>query len=209
MRRADAYSELLALGRPVVETNEAAARLSVASETATKHLRALEDAGLVSRIRHGLWALDSDLAPAALAPYLTAPYPAYVSFWSALARHAMIEQIPARIEVASLDRSRVIETPFGSYSIHRLAPEIFTGYGGSPENGYLASPEKALFDTVYIRAPRGGAVRFPELTLPAGFDRGLFFEWTERIPRPRLRTLVVRGLESALKQAERYAADEY
>jgi predicted transcriptional regulator of viral defense system len=30
-------------------------------------------------------------------PYLTAPRPAYVSLWSALARHGMIDQIPRSI----------------------------------------------------------------------------------------------------------------
>jgi hypothetical protein len=38
--------------------------------------------------------LDPNVAPFVLAPYLTVPLPAYVSFFSALSRHGMIEQIP-------------------------------------------------------------------------------------------------------------------
>lgn len=208
MKTADAYSDLLAIGRPIVETREAAARLRTSSTTATKILRAIERAGLIRQIRYGLWALDPHVAPAVVAPYLTAPYPAYLSFWSAMARHEMIEQIPALVEIASLARTRKIDTPVGTFSIHRLAPEVFTGFEGSPEVGYVARPEKALFDTVYIRAPRGGQVRFPELTLPDDFDRALLDEWVTRIPRPRLRTIVARGAESALDQAARHAAED-
>jgi len=209
VRTTDAYGELLAIGRPAVETREAAARLRTSSNNATKILRAIERAGLVRQLRKGLWALDPNTAPAVFAPYLTAPYPAYVSFWSALARHDMIEQIPTKIEVASMDRSRTVATPLGTFVIHRLAPEVFTGFEGSPETGYVARPEKALFDIVYVRAPRGGSVRFPELTLPDGFDRDLLDEWTTRIPRPRLRTIVARGIGSALDQADRLAAADY
>jgi hypothetical protein len=121
----------------------------------------------------------------------------------------MIEQIPARTEIASLDRARMVQTPMGVFSIHRLAPEVFTGFQGSPEVGYVATPEKALFDVVYTRAPRGGVVRFPELVLTDDFDRARLDGWVARIPRPRLRTLVGRGIEAALRQADELAAYDY
>jgi predicted transcriptional regulator of viral defense system len=120
----------------------------------------------VRRLSRGLWALDPNVAPLAIAPYLTAPLPAYVSFVSALAHHGMIEQIPRRIAVASLDRARRITTTVGTYEIHHLAPALFAGYEGSEEAGYLAIPEKALFDSVYVRAAAGGRAFFPELSLP-------------------------------------------
>jgi predicted transcriptional regulator of viral defense system len=121
-----------------------------------------------------------------------------VSFWSALARHGMIEQVPRLIFVASLARTQRIATTMGMYSIHHLAPELFDGYDGSEELGYVAEPEKALFDTVYLRAALGGTVAFPELELPDGFREQKLEEWTSRVARPRLRTLVSRGLDKAL-----------
>jgi predicted transcriptional regulator of viral defense system len=154
-------------------------------------------------LRVGLWAIDPDLEPFRVAPYLTAPFPAYVSFWSALARHDMIEQVPRQVFVASLDRTRRISTAIGTYSIHHLVPELFDGYRGSEETGYLATPEKALFDTVYLRTPRGARIFFPELSLPEGFDERPLQEWLSRIARPRLLTLVSRGLDEALRQASR------
>ncbi|MFI4978161.1 MAG: hypothetical protein ACHQC8_05760 [Solirubrobacterales bacterium] len=203
MRATDAYGELLRIGRPIVLTREAATRLH-ASVSATSHvLRSMEQAGLVRRLRTGLWTLQGDVDPFIVAPYLTAPFPAYVSFWSALARHDMIEQIPREISIASLDRTRHVKTTIGTYSIHHLAPELFDGYSGSEESGYLAIPEKALFDTVYIRAARAVRVYFPELSLPEHFDQTQLEQWTQRIDTPRQRTLVSRGLEEALRQASR------
>lgn len=209
MRATDAYAALRAIGQPVVETRDAAAVLCASPNRTTQLLRTVERAGLIRQVRRGLWAIDPDVAPAVLAPYLTAPHPSYVSLFSALARHGMIEQIPARSEIASLDRARMVQTPMGVFSIHRLAPEVFTGFRGSPEVGYVATPEKALFDVVYTRAPRGGVVRFPELVLTDDFDRARLDEWTARIPRPRLRTLVARGVEAALQQADELAAYDY
>lgn len=203
MRATDAYGDLMRMGRAIVTTREAAARWKTEPRTAGDRLRALEEAGLVRRLRRGLWALDPQVEPFAAASYLTAPFPAYISLWSALSHHGMIEQIPRRISVASLDRAREIRTTIGTYTIHHLAPELFDGYQGTEELGYLATPEKALFDAVYVRAAAGSRAYFPELTIPSDFDNARLTEWTGRINGARLRTIVSRRLRQALRQASR------
>jgi predicted transcriptional regulator of viral defense system len=203
MKPTDAFGDLLRLRRSIIETREAAVRLGVSVSRSSQLLNSLEESGLVRRLRRGLWALRPDIDPFSVPPYLTAPFPAYVSFWSALARHGMIEQVPRQVFVASLDRTRRISTTVGTYSIHHLAPELFDGYDGSEEVGYLAKPEKALFDTVYLRAPRGGQILLPELELPDRFQEEKLEEWTSRVARPRLRTLVSHGLAKALAGAAR------
>lgn len=199
MRPAEAYGDLLRMDRPIVTTGEAATRWQAQHGTAGRRLRALEEAGLVRRLRRGLWALDPDVEPFAAAPFLTAPYPAYVSFWSALAHHGMIEQIPRQISVASLDRARRITTTIGQYTVHHLAAEVFGGFQGSEGTGYLATPPKALFDTVYVRAAAGSRAFFPELSRPSDFDEGEIDDWVGRIESARLQTLVSRGLGEALR----------
>jgi predicted transcriptional regulator of viral defense system len=163
----------------------------------------MEDAGIARRLRRGLWSLDPQIDPFVLAPFLTTPFPAYVSLWSALAHHGLIEQIPRQVSLASLDRSRRIETTISTFSVHHLAGELFSGFVGSERTGYLATPEKAVFDTVYVRAAAGGKTYFPELALPSGFDRDALSNWVDRIPSPRLRTLVARGIRDALRGASK------
>lgn len=201
MKPAEAYADLLQMNRAIVTNREAAARWRTEQVTASRRLRGLEEAGLIRRLRRGLWSLRPNIEPIAAAHYLTAPFPAYVSFWSALARHGLIEQIPRQISVASLDRSRRIETSVGTYVVHHLAPAVFGGFEGSEDKGYVASAEKAIFDTVYVRAAAGGRAYFPELSLPGDFDRGAIATWVERIESPRLRTMVSRGVRAALGSA--------
>lgn len=202
MRSADAYADLLKLGRPIAETGEAATRLGLSTKRTSALLRSLEEAGLVRKVRHGLWTLNPNLDPFAVPPYLTAPFPAYVSLWSALARHGMIEQIPRTISVVSTSEPRRTETSLGVYEIHHIVPELFDGYTGDDLKGCLATPEKALFDTVYLRAPQGGPQRLPELELPESFDAdNRLAQWIGRIARPRLQTLVSRGLAEAINGA--------
>src|SRR6478736_5158089 len=114
MKATEAYGDLLGMERPIVSNREAAARWQTGGVTASRRLRGMEEAGLIRRLRRGLWSLHPDIEPFAVAPFLTAPFPAYVSLWSALARHGLIEQIPRQVSVASLDRSRRIQTSIGT-----------------------------------------------------------------------------------------------
>jgi len=200
VRLTDAYGDLRRMNRPVVTTGEAAARWKASPRTTGHRLKAMEEGGLVLRLRPGLWALDPEIEPFVVAPYLTAPHPAYVSFWSALAHHGLIEQIPRRISVASLAPPRKVRTAVGSFEIHQLAPPLFGGYTGTARRGYLASAEKAVFDTVYVRSAAGGRAYFTELQLPREFDREEIGRWVGRIESPRLRTLVARRTREALRR---------
>lgn len=199
MTVAEAYGELRRLGSDVFTTREAAARLRTSVSNASHQLRAMERAGLVVGIRRGLWSSCIDIDPVVLPPYLTAPYPAYISFSSALARHGMIEQIPGQIYVATSGRSRKLSTSAGEFSIHHLLPEIFDGFTGGQESGFFATAEKAFFDVVYLRASRARPIYLPEIELPPGFDLAKLDSWVDQLPTRRLRTLTQSGIETALR----------
>jgi predicted transcriptional regulator of viral defense system len=203
MRLTDAYGDLLQIGRPIVTTKDAGIRWKTKPRTTSHRLKAMEESGLIRHLRPGLWSLDPGVPPFALAPYLTAPYPAYVSFWSALAHHGLIDQIPRRVSVASLGRTQDIETTLGTYEIHQLAPELFGGYYGTDRDGYVATPEKAIFDIVYVRAAAGKKAFFTELYLTRDFDRKALRHWINLIENPRLRTLVARRIREVLRARSR------
>jgi predicted transcriptional regulator of viral defense system len=203
MSRSEPYAELRELGAPVVRTREAAALWGTDEGNARRRLQSLVRAGLATALRPGLWGLDGELDPFALAPYLTAPLPAYVSTFSALAAHAMIEQIPGRVSVVSLGRARRLKTAIADFEIHHLAPELFGGYVAWSGGGSVASPEKALFDLVYLRAAAGGRAFLPELSLPEGFNRAELDSWVARIESPRLRTIVARRIRELLAAGSR------
>jgi len=202
MNAAEAYARLQRLAVPAVATPDAAQVLGLSVDAANKTLSRLAKASLVSRVARGVWALSREIDPLVLPEYLTAPLPCYVSLQSALHHHGMIEQIPAVTYVVSLSRSRRVRTPFGTFSIHRVAPEFFGGFDVLPSGVRIATPEKALLDVLYLSATRNRMfARLPEIELPSRFDPAVAAKWMKRITSPRLEQIVRR------RYAERVGRD--
>jgi predicted transcriptional regulator of viral defense system len=166
-------------------------------------MRRLAKSGLVTPIRKGVWALGEQPDPLALAEYVTAPYPGYVSLQTALYRHGMIDQIPSMIFIVSLARSVRIKTPLGTYSVHHVQPAFFDGFTTLPGSIIkLATPEKALVDFLYLSPTRGRLfAALPEVELPRGFRRSEARRWAQRIPSRRLRTIVARKLDAVFARS--------
>ncbi len=200
MNAREALGRLRALRVPAVTTSDAAAVLGVTIEAASQTLRRLAASGLVTPVRRALWALADRPDPLALAEYVTAPYPSYVSLQTALYRHGLIEQVPAMIYLASLSRGARVVTGLGTYSVHHVSPELFGGFVRDPATGIkLAGPEKALIDFLYLSPTRGRLfAALPELTVPRGFKRSVANAWVSRISSPRMRSIVAQKLAAHL-----------
>ena len=189
MSAVEAFARLKSLRQSVFRTGDAAACLRVPESTAHDTLKRLEAAGLVLRLRQGLWSTDPAPDPMAIVDRVVSPHPAYVSFESALFYHGMIQQIPPRVTVASLDRARTIKTRIGTYVVRHVPPHLFGGYDDRGK-ARIATPEKALFDTAYRAAHRGWrSAYFPEIEIPATFDPAGVDNWIARIPSAKLRTM--------------------
>jgi predicted transcriptional regulator of viral defense system len=203
MRATEAYARLQRLSRPVLTTREAAVAWGTTLANATRTLTRLAKSGLVVRIRQGIWQMGREPAdPTFVLPVLTNPFPSYVSGWSALSRHGMIEQIPRAVFAVSLDRPKTVDTELGKFQIHHLHPDLFGGFEG--ETGIragIARPEKALFDTVYLFSVRQGKVTLPELELPEDFDNNELRRWIEAIPSGRLQTMTDSNLARLVNSA--------
>lgn len=182
-----ALARLRNLRKSVVTTADAVLSLGLTRSAASRTLARLAEAGLLLKVRRGLWSLDATVDPLTLAEHLTAPFPAYISFLSALQLHGMISQIPQVIYVASLAPTRRLKTRLASYSIHRLAPSFFGGFETAAGGVRLARPEKALLDTLYLAPSRSRLfAHLPELELPQNFDTEEARRWIARMaPGPR------------------------
>ena len=191
MNAAEAIATLRRLGVPAIDTADAAAALGQSKFAASKTLSRLAENGLVTRIRQGTWWLEGAIDPYRVVEYLTAPFPSYLSLQTALYAHGMIEQIPSVHYAVSLAKPQRITTAAGTFSIHRVAPELFGGYEEREPGVKIATPEKALFDVAYLSGGRSRLfARLPELELPRGFRRSELARWTAKIPSARAKTLV-------------------
>ena len=201
MNARDALLRLKRAEVPVVTTADAAALLGQSKFAASKTLGRLAASGLLTGVRHGLYALESEPDPHRLAAHMTRPFDAYVSLHSALFLHGMIEQIPQVIYVVSLARSQTIRATVGTYSVHHIAPVLFGGFTTS-DGVALATPEKAIFDLAYLSGGRSRLfAKLPELELVHGFSRRRLRSWISRVESPRARTLLEKRLDLLLARA--------
>jgi predicted transcriptional regulator of viral defense system len=201
MNAVRALEILRKLDRPMIRTGEAAAILGISVSNASHLLASLQDAGSVLRVSPGRWSMAAQPSPYLVASWLTDPYPSYVSLYTALSRRGVITQVPRTIYVVSLANTKTIRTPVGTYSVHRLPPELFGGYEERNDER-VATAEKAVFDTLYLARARGK--RFSHLTevdLPAGFRDEVLSDWVTKIQDPRVRSFVETRLADFLAQA--------
>lgn len=114
----------------------------------------------ILRLRRGLFCLASRYMHRRIHEFELAQRihgPSYISLESALAHHGWIPEAVYAVTSASIERSRIFETPMGLFSftripqrkffkeVRRLSPE---GHGSF----FLASPLKALADYVYVHS---------------------------------------------------------
>lgn len=72
----------------------------------------------------------------------------------------------------------------------------------------VATPEKALFDAVYIRTARGiSDVRLPEVDLPSGFNTLRLHRWTDRIDSAKVKLATERSLDRVIELSREVAGE--
>ncbi|MBX3184109.1 MAG: hypothetical protein KIT72_01190 [Polyangiaceae bacterium] len=202
MSSTEALAILRDLGVPVVVTSDAAAALQLTTAAASQTLTRLAQVGLIRKLRHGTWWLESAVDPLRLPEYLTYPMPAYVSLQTALHRRGLIEQIPEVVYAVSLAKPARLTTSVGTFSVHHVAPEVFGGFEVIEHDVKLATAEKALFDFAYLSSGRSRLfTSLPELELPRGFKQSHLSRWLTKIPSSRSRTLTAQKLDELLARA--------
>jgi hypothetical protein len=191
------WSELIPQS-PVFSTTDVTGRTGMRLANASRDLRSLHAHGVVTRIRRGLWAVTNhpDFSPYAIVPHLFAQGESgYVSLLSALSLHGMIEQIPHVVHVVTTSQRPALHTPVGTYAFYRIEGTLFGGFGPYRRTGNfdIATPEKAVFDTLYFSARKGRRFSFlPEVELPAAFSHHEIERWIEQIGHAPLQTAVRR-----------------
>jgi predicted transcriptional regulator of viral defense system len=115
-------------------------------------------AGRIYQLRRGLYALAPPFQKVKPHPFLVANrmmQPSYVSLQSALAHYGLIpEYVPITTSVTTMRTGRW-DTPLGSYAFRHVKHDLFRGYrllDVTPEQrAFVASPEKALLDLIYLQ----------------------------------------------------------
>jgi len=123
-----------------------------------KQLSRWSAANKIHQLRRGLYTLAKPYQQTQPHPFLIANHlisPSYVSLQSALAYYDLIpETAPQVLSITSRHRSQAMETFYGSFQYHHIKPAFFTGFHlvqlDADQSAYLARPEKALLDLIYL-----------------------------------------------------------
>lgn len=168
-------------------------------------------AGRLYQLRRGVYALAPPFQKIKPHPFVVANHlvrASYVSCQSALAYYDLIpEYTPVTVSVTT-GRPAQWDTPLGRYEFRHVQPDFLRGYQHvevSPGQwAFVAAPEKALLDLIYLQ-PGGDAPEYlRELRLQgwARFNRQAAQEYAERAGSPKLRRAVMHAAD--LLRAEEY-----
>ena len=191
MQLIEAYAKLKALNLSYLHTRDVSAYFNISISYASKLLLRLSKSNQIIYLRRDIWAFP-DVDRFALPAILTAPFPTYISLQSALYYHGMITQIPEILYAVSLARTAVFKTLLATVSIHHIQTDFFFGYEStSNEIIKMATPEKALIDTLYLSNTKSKWFHaLPELEFPTHFKIKKAREFIKKIPSERKKTLV-------------------
>jgi predicted transcriptional regulator of viral defense system len=128
----------------------------------------LEKKGLLSRVGPSLYAnLLAEPSVEQLASLLWIP--SYLSLEWAMAYHGISQQRPQEMTCITLHRPRQVHTSLGTLSYFHLSKPLFFGFRKETVRpgvqSWVAEPEKAFLDWIYLRRRAGEATPLDELNV--------------------------------------------
>jgi hypothetical protein len=176
-----------------------------------RQLSRWRQSGKIFQLRRGLYCLAPPFQKVIPHPFLVANrlHPAsYVSLQSALAYYGMIpEHVPVTTSVTT-GRPARWETPLGVFDFRRIQIDFFDGFRVVDLRGkrqaFVAAPEKALLDLIYLEPASDSPDYLTELRL-SGLDR-LDWPFLERLARKVVKPKLLRAV-AALQTLAREEED--
>ena len=157
------YETLLALDKRYLSGREIARILNISPKNRKVALSRLTKRKILRRLRRNLYEVTlkpSDLLETANSIY----QPSYLSFTYCLGKLGMLNQIAYEIEFATPKKTKRVEIRNRSVIFRKIKKELFFGYT-LKDNIFIAEPEKALLDTLYLKTKGLTAINESELNL--------------------------------------------
>ena len=171
-------------------------------------------AGRLYQLRRGLYALAPPFQHVKPHPFLIANRmvrSSYVSRQSGLSHYGLIpEYVPVTTSVTTARPARW-QTPFGAFEFRHLQAKLLYGYRlidvGQNQRAFVATPEKALLDLIYLQPGGDSPDYLNELRLQNldRLDLNDLARQAARVERPKLERAATYVAELARAEAEEYA----
>ena len=154
--------------------------------------------GRVIRIHKGWYTLDAPYRRVRIDMNVvasTVKTGAYISLHSALAHHGVIPEHVAQTTAVTTGRPATIDSQFGTIRFRHIKAEVFFGFARHEvgmQHAYVATPEKALLDLLYLTPGSDDPGYLSELRLQGvdGLDVDLMRRMSARFGQPKIRRAV-------------------
>ncbi len=144
----DTLDELASHGMKVFRVSEAAKAMNKPKAYASKMLASSR---LVMRIERGLYYIKSAM-PSMYEISSQIVFPSYVSCFAAMQFHSLTDQSIVRYTVITIKRHNPIEIMGNMIEFVTFPKDRFFGYK-KYGNAYVATVEKTIVDSLYLRTP--------------------------------------------------------
>lgn len=142
-------------------------------------LSRFSERGVVRRAARGIYVLpDTNPLPEKVASQLY--FPCYLSFESALSRLGVLGLVPYVLSFATPRKTRRLYVLEQAVEYRKIKEDLFFGFELA-EGYYLARPEKAFLDSLYLEVCGKGSLPKEELDL-SRLDSRLLGDYAERYP---------------------------
>lgn len=151
--------------------------------------------GKLIQLRRGLYTLSAPYRKTEPHPFLIAnrfKKASYVSLQSALSYHGLIPEYVPQVTSVTAGRPEFLQTPAGSFIFKHIRKEFFLGFRSEEvqpaQYAFIATPEKALLDLVYLtpRADTPGYLKELRLQNLGSLTAERLLEMAEAGRRPKL-----------------------
>ncbi len=117
--------------------------------------------GRLIRLRQNLYTLNNEERKSPVSPlWLSAQlyWPSYISLEHALSFYGLIPEAAYQLTCVTTLKTKTFKNAFGGFSYHTIQPGCFFGYRtmntAEKQSFWIADPEKALLDFVYLSIPK-------------------------------------------------------
>ena len=170
-------------------------------------------AGKLYQLRRGLYALAPPFQKMKPHPFLVANRlvrSSYVTSQSALAFYGMIPEYVAMVTSVTTLRPGEWKTPLGTFRFQHIQPALFFGYRrtelGLGQEAFVATPEKALVDVIYLQPGADSLEYLRELRLQQleQLNTSELLRIVDLIQRPKLRGAAEKIIELGHEEKGEY-----
>jgi predicted transcriptional regulator of viral defense system len=174
------YERLLAVNNKRHLTGREIARiLGITDRSRRVTLSRLVKREVLRRLRRDLYELvlkPSDILEAANAVYR----PSYLSFVYGLGKLGILNQKAYEVEFATPKKTKHVEIRGRPVVFRKIDKRLFFGYV-LKDNIYIAEPEKALLDTLYLKSKGLADINYAEMNL-GGLSKEKLIKMSKKFP---------------------------